>query len=53
MKSTDGHGQIRKGFAAGRPKKALTQLTFQNRGLPVPTTMEMDEGQWDWNIGQY
>ncbi|KAK0184771.1 hypothetical protein F5146DRAFT_1144891 [Armillaria mellea] len=26
---------MRKGFAAGRPQKALTQLTFQNRELPV------------------
>ncbi len=36
MKSTDGHGQMRKGFATGRLKKALTQLTVQNQGLPIP-----------------
>ncbi|PBK68376.1 hypothetical protein ARMSODRAFT_1040862 [Armillaria solidipes] len=33
---SEGQRRIRKGFAAGRPKKTLTQLTVQNRELPVP-----------------
>ncbi|PBK62411.1 hypothetical protein ARMSODRAFT_980686 [Armillaria solidipes] len=34
---SEGQRRIRMGFAAGRPKKTLTQLTIQNRELPVPT----------------